>query len=91
MSQISYISTVESLMYVMVCTRHCGSGIKYIVRDYVDSNFASDLDKRKSTTNCVFTCRMSGKLIIQIINYFSFIYNTKAKYMIATQTCKEVI
>lgn len=30
-------------------------GSKFIVKGYVDSNFAGDLDKRKSTTNYVFT------------------------------------
>ena len=30
-------------------------GSKFIIKGYIDSNFASDLDKRKSTMGYVFT------------------------------------
>ena len=33
----------------------CYGGSEFTVRGYVDSNFVEDLDKRKSTTDYVFT------------------------------------
>ena len=33
----------------------CYGGSEFTVRGYVDSNFAGDLDKKKSTTGYVFT------------------------------------
>ncbi|KAH9800316.1 Histidinol dehydrogenase [Citrus sinensis] len=60
MARVLYASVVGSLMYVMVCTRpdisqpvsmDCG---QQCVR-YCDSDFAGDLDKRRSTTDYIFT------------------------------------
>ena len=38
----------------------CYRGSKFTVRGYVDSDFAGDLDKRKSTTGYVFTLAGGG-------------------------------
>jgi hypothetical protein len=44
-----------------------GSGISFSAIDYVDSNYASDLDKRRSLTGFVFTlsrCAISWKVTL---------------------------
>ncbi|RVW38439.1 Retrovirus-related Pol polyprotein from transposon TNT 1-94 [Vitis vinifera] len=56
-----YASTVASLMFVVICARldiapAVGTArSKFIIKGYVDSNFASDPNKRKSTRGYVFT------------------------------------
>ncbi|KAH9656856.1 hypothetical protein KPL70_022839 [Citrus sinensis] len=46
----------------IVLTGHCtSSGSEFTVRGYVDSDFAGDLDKRKSTTGYVFTLAGAAK------------------------------
>ena len=69
----------------------CYRGSKFTVKGYVDSDFAGDLDKRKSTTGYVFTLAgraVSWVLKLQIVVSLSTI---EAKYIVATQVCKEVI
>ncbi|KAH9740957.1 hypothetical protein KPL70_002426 [Citrus sinensis] len=69
----------------------CYGGLKFTVRGYVDSDFAGDLDKIKSTTGYVFTlagAAVSWVLKLQTIVALS---TTEAEYMAATQACKEAI
>ena len=58
---------------------------------YVDSDFAGDLDKRRSLTGYVFTiggCAISWKAILQTTVALS---TTEAEYMAITEACKEAI
>ena len=69
----------------------CYGGSKFIVRGYVDSDFAGDLDKRKATTSYMFALIrgvVSGVLKLQIVMVLS---TTETEYMVATQACKEAI
>lgn len=58
---------------------------------YVDSDFAGDLDKRRSFTGYIFTiggCAISWKATLQTIVALSTI---EAEYMAITEACKEAI
>ena len=58
---------------------------------YVDSDYAADLDKRRSLTGYVFTvgsCAVSWKAILQPVVAMS---TTKAEYMAITEACKESV
>ncbi|GFY82365.1 hypothetical protein Acr_02g0006050 [Actinidia rufa] len=71
MANVPYANAVGALMYAMVCTRpDISHAVSMVNRDnkssqysvgYVDSNYAGDLYKRRSTTGYVFT--MAGGLI----------------------------
>jgi hypothetical protein len=67
----------------------CYGGLEYIVIGYVDSDFAGDLEKRKSTTGYVFT--ITGRVISWVSKLQTVIAlsTTEAEYMVATQACKE--
>ena len=59
--------------------------------DYVDSDYAGDLDKRRSLTGYVFTisgCAVSWKASLQATVTLS---TTEAEYMAISKTCKEAI
>jgi hypothetical protein len=62
-----------------------------LVCGYVDSDFAGDLDKRRSTSGYVFT------LVGGAISWMSKIQNivslstTEAKYVVASHACKEIV
>ena len=58
---------------------------------YVNSNYAGDLDKRRSLIRHVFTiggCAISWKTTLQSIVASS---TTKAEYMVVTKACKETL
>ena len=58
---------------------------------YVDSDYASDLDKRRSLTGYVFTiggCAVSQKATLQATVALS---TTEAEYMAIAEACIEVI
>ncbi|KAG8501467.1 hypothetical protein CXB51_003773 [Gossypium anomalum] len=58
---------------------------------YVDTDFAGDLDRRKSLTGYVFTiggCAISWKATLQTTVALS---TTEAEYMAITEACKEAI
>ncbi|KAG8481222.1 hypothetical protein CXB51_025972 [Gossypium anomalum] len=58
---------------------------------YVDTDFAGDLDRRKSLTGYVFTiggCAISWKATLQTTVALS---TTEAEYMAITEACKEVV
>ncbi|GKV31442.1 hypothetical protein SLEP1_g40128 [Rubroshorea leprosula] len=98
MACVPYVSAVGSLMYAMVCTRpdisHAVSVVsRYMANsvEFVDSDFAGDLDKRRSTTRYVFTlsgCAISWKATLQSTVALS---TTEAEYMAITEVVKEAL
>ena len=50
-------------------------GSEVVVKVYVNSDFRRDLDKMKSTTECVNTYRRSYKLGFKPVGCCGFIYN----------------
>ncbi|KAE8698224.1 pentatricopeptide repeat-containing protein [Hibiscus syriacus] len=101
MSKVPYASAVGSLMYTVVCTRpdiFTGNwGCEQDKQDgqcvvgYCDSDYAGDLDKRRSTTGYVFTfakAPVSWKSTLQSTVALS---TTEAEYMAVTEAVKEAI
>ncbi|KAG8489015.1 hypothetical protein CXB51_016942 [Gossypium anomalum] len=85
MSHVPYSSAVGSLMYVMF------GRTKDRVIGYVDTDFAGDLDRRRSLIGYVFTirgCTISWKATSQTTVALS---TTEAEYMAITEACKEAI
>ncbi|KAH9727059.1 retrovirus-related pol polyprotein from transposon TNT 1-94-like protein [Citrus sinensis] len=88
MARVPYVSVVGSLMYAMVCTRLDISQAVSIVSRYMHN---PDIDKRRSTTDYVFTLGggpVSWRSILQSTIGLS---STEAEYMVATEAVKEAI
>ncbi|KAH9733924.1 retrovirus-related pol polyprotein from transposon TNT 1-94-like protein [Citrus sinensis] len=83
MARVPYASAVGSLMYVMDCGQQCVG--------YCDSDFAGDLDKRRSTTGYVFTLGGGPVTWRSILQSTIVLSTTEAKYMAATEAVKEAI
>nr|GEZ16483.1 retrovirus-related Pol polyprotein from transposon TNT 1-94 [Tanacetum cinerariifolium] len=102
MSRVPYASAVGSLMFAMICTRpdiaHAvGVASRYmaipdlIVKGYVDSNYAGDIDGSKSTTGYVFALwggTVSWVSKLQLVVAMSTI---EAEYAAAAQASKEAV
>lgn len=69
----------------------CFGGLEFCVRGYVDSDYAGDLDKRKSTTGYVFTIAGGAVSWLSKLQTVVALSTTEAEYMAATQACKEAI
>ena len=69
----------------------CYGGSDFIIRGYVDSDFAGDLDKRKSTTGYVFTLAGGAISWVSKLQTVVALSTTEAEYMAATQACKKVV
>ncbi|KAH9670424.1 hypothetical protein KPL70_016984 [Citrus sinensis] len=69
----------------------CYGGSEFTVRGYVDSDFAGDLDKRKSTTSYVFTLAGAAISWVSKLQIVVALSTTEAEYMATTQACKEAI
>ena len=69
----------------------CYGGSKFTIRDYVDLDFAEDLDKRKSTHGYVFTLAERVVSWISKLQTVVALSTTEAKYMAVAQACKEDI
>ena len=65
--------------------------IRITVRGYVDSYFAGDLEKRKSTTSYVFIIARGAMSWVSKLQIVVALSTTEAEYMTATQACKEAI
>ncbi|XP_042467615.1 secreted RxLR effector protein 161-like [Zingiber officinale] len=95
MSQVPYSNAVGFLIYVMVCS--CpdlayafGTTTDRVV-SYVDSDFAGDLDNRRSLIGYIFSigdCAITWKATLQATVALSI---TEAEYMTITKACKEAI
>ena len=66
-------------------------GSEFIIKRYIDSDFAGDLDKRKSTTGYVFTFVSGAVSWVSKLQTVVALSTTEAEYMAATETCKEAI
>ena len=66
----------------------CYRGSAFTVRGYVNSDFARDLDKRKSTTGYVFTLTGAAVSWVSKLQTILDLSSTEAEYMVATQACK---
>ena len=69
----------------------CYGGSEFTVRGYMDSDFAGDLDKRKSSTGYVFTLAGVAVSWVSKLQTIVALSTTKIEYMAATQACKEAI
>lgn len=69
----------------------CYGGSELTVRGYVDSDFAGDLDKSKSTTGYVYTLAGGAVSWMSKLQRVVALSTTEAEYMAATQACKESI
>ncbi|KAH9684888.1 Integrase catalytic domain-containing protein [Citrus sinensis] len=69
----------------------CYGGSEFTVRGYMDSDFARDLDKRKSTTSYLFTLVGTVVSWVSKLQTIMALSTTEAEYMAATQACKEAI
>jgi ATP-binding cassette subfamily B (MDR/TAP) protein 1 len=69
----------------------CYGGSEFTVRGYVDSDFAGDLEKRKSTTGYVFIITGGAVSWVSKLQNVIALSTTEAEYMATTQACKEAI
>lgn len=78
---------IKGTTYVALCY----GGLDFTVRGYVDSNYASDLDKSKSTTGYVFA--LTGGAVSWVSKLQSVVATstTKVEYVTATQASKEAV
>ncbi|KAE8703180.1 BTB/POZ domain-containing protein [Hibiscus syriacus] len=69
----------------------CYGGSNLLINGYVDSDYARDLDKSKSTTGYVF--KITGGAVSWVLKLQSIVATstTEAEYVAATQASKEVI
>ena len=63
----------------------CYGGSEFTVRGYVDSDFAGDLDKRKSTTSYVFTFVGAAVNWVSKLQTIVTLSTTEAEYVAAKQ------
>ncbi|KAL0307088.1 UNVERIFIED_CONTAM: Retrovirus-related Pol polyprotein from transposon TNT 1-94 [Sesamum radiatum] len=105
MENVPYASAVSCLMYAMVCTRpnlaHVGTvghGVVScthqndpIVVGYVASEYAGDLDDRRSTTGYVFT--LGGGFICwkSTVHSIVALSTIEAEYMAVVEAAKEAL
>ncbi|KAJ4705295.1 Retrovirus-related Pol polyprotein from transposon TNT 1-94 [Melia azedarach] len=90
MSRVPYTSVVGSLMYAMVCTRP-DLAQSCLVTGFSDSDYAGDVDSRRSMTGYVFTLGssvVSWKATLQPTVTLS---TTEAEYMALIEAAKEGI
>ena len=69
----------------------CYGGLDFIVRGYVNSDYAGDLDKSKSIIGYVFILASSVVSWVSKLQSIMATSTIEAEYMAATQASKEVI
>ncbi|KAH9742745.1 hypothetical protein KPL70_003057 [Citrus sinensis] len=77
--------------YIAQAVGAVSRGSEFTVKGYVDSDFAGDFDKRKSTTRYVFTLAGAAVSWVSKLQIIMALSTTKAEYMAATQAYKEAI
>ena len=80
------------LRYLRRTSDHCISfdGHEGSVCGYVDANYASDLDERRSTTGYVFTLAGGAISWMSKLQETVALSTTEAEYIAALDACKEV-
>ncbi|KAL4272870.1 hypothetical protein GQ457_13G029760 [Hibiscus cannabinus] len=99
MAKVPYANAVGSLMYAMVCTRPDISqavgvqdeALGQFVVGYVDSDYAGDLDKRRSTTGYLFTLAKAPVSWRSTLQSTVALSTTEAEYMAVSEAVKEAI
>ncbi|KAL0362187.1 UNVERIFIED_CONTAM: Retrovirus-related Pol polyprotein from transposon TNT 1-94 [Sesamum calycinum] len=89
MENVPYASAVSCLMYAMVCTRPNLAHVNDpIVVGYVASEYAGDLDDRRSTTGYVFT--LGGGFICwkSTVHSIVALSTIEAEYMAVVEAAK---
>jgi len=69
----------------------CFGESQFVVKGYVDSDFAGDLNKRKSTKGYVFTLANNAISWVSKLQTVVALFTTEAASMAATEACKEAI
>ena len=69
----------------------CYEGTNVPLRGYVDSEFAGDIDSRKSTTSFVFMLGSGAINWVSRLQKIIVLFTTEAEYVVAIKTCKELI
>jgi len=69
----------------------CYEGSEFTIRGYVNSDFAGNLEKRKSITGYVFIIAGGAVSWVSKLQTVVALSTTEAEYMTTTQACKEAI
>ncbi|KAL4271204.1 hypothetical protein GQ457_13G028940 [Hibiscus cannabinus] len=69
----------------------CYGGSDFLISGYVDSDYAGDLDKSKSTTGYVFTITGGAVSWVSKLQSVVAMSTTEAEYVAATQASKEAM
>ncbi|GJT27796.1 retrovirus-related pol polyprotein from transposon TNT 1-94 [Tanacetum coccineum] len=92
MEKVPYANVVGSLMYAMICTRpDISHSVRMWVEGYCDSDYAGDLEKRRSTTGYVFTLAKAPVSWKSTLHSTTALSTTKTEYIAMTETVKEAI
>jgi len=88
---IEHWNTIKRILRYIKGTSNvalCYGGSEFTVKSYVNSDFTSDLEKRKSTTSYVFIIAGGAVSWVSKLQTIVALSTTEAEYMIATQACK---
>nr|GEW03190.1 retrovirus-related Pol polyprotein from transposon TNT 1-94 [Tanacetum cinerariifolium] len=96
MSRVPYSNAVGSLMYTMVCTHPDlsyakGRASPNGVVGYVDSDYESDLDARKSISSYIFSHCGSAISWYSSLQAITVLSTTEVEYISSTEGVKEAI
>ncbi|KAI4323677.1 hypothetical protein L6164_023265 [Bauhinia variegata] len=69
----------------------CYGGLDFIVKGYVDSDYAGDIDKSKSTTGYVFALTSGAVSWVLKLQSVVATSTTEAEYVATTQASKEAV
>jgi len=69
----------------------CYDGTNIRLRRHVDSDFAGDVDSRKSTIGYIFTLKSGTVSWVSRLQRLVALFTKKAEYVAATEACKKLI